>query len=87
MGIFGLAVGASLTTMAITSAKEALRKEEDKVERFTYAAMQAEEEGNDKKRKYYETLAAHHGERVGEYLEELKQIRRTRVANGNSDDE
>ena len=65
---FRMAVGSSLTAIAITAKQEALRKEEDKVERFTIAAMEADEENNEKKRKYYDNLASHHGERVSEYF-------------------
>ena len=73
---FRVAVGASLASLAVTSKEEALRNEEDKVERFTVAAMQAEEDGNERKRKYYERLAAHHENRVAEYIEEIAEMKK-----------
>jgi hypothetical protein len=83
---FRLAVGSSLASIAVTTKEEALRKEEDKVERFTLAVMQAEDEGNEKKRKFYETLVAHHGERVTEYVEEIAKMKKVLTDTG-ADDE
>jgi hypothetical protein len=52
--------------------EEALSHEEDKVNKYRVLAMDAEDDGNQRKRrKYYEDLADHHGNRVAEYLEEI----------------
>ena len=73
---FRIAVGSSLTAIAITSKEEALRRKEDKVERFTVKSMEAEEDGNDRKQKYYEGLAEHHSRRVAEYMEEIEDMKK-----------
>ena len=80
---FRVAVGTSLTAIAITAKQKGLRKEEDKVERFTIAAMQAEGDNNEEKHKYYDNLASHHGERVSKYLEEIAKMKRAMINNDN----
>lgn len=71
---FRVAVGSSLKSIAITTKQDALRKEEERVERMVLALMEAEENGDVRKVKYYEHLTDFHKKRVDEYLEELKQL-------------
>jgi alkanesulfonate monooxygenase SsuD/methylene tetrahydromethanopterin reductase-like flavin-dependent oxidoreductase (luciferase family) len=68
---FRIAVGTSLSTIAVTAKEEAIAREEDKVNKYRVLAMDAEDNGNERKRKYYEDLADHHGNCVAEYLEEI----------------
>jgi hypothetical protein len=76
---FCVAVGASLTSLAITSKEDSLRHKEDKVERFTVAAKEAEENNDERKRKYYQNLADHHASRVSEYEEEIVAMKENLV--------
>ena len=53
-----------------------MRIEEDKVERLTVAAMEAEDDGNNRKQGYYETLIKHHESQVAEYMEEIAELKK-----------
>jgi 5'-deoxynucleotidase YfbR-like HD superfamily hydrolase len=77
---FRLAVGGSLhtlaTTMAITSKEESLRKEEDKLERFQLAYMEAEACADTKKMEYYGQLIECHGRKVKVFISEINGLKK-----------
>jgi hypothetical protein len=86
---FRIAVGGSLTALAITSKEEALRKEEDKVERLQLALMEAEAVGDARKTQFYTTnLVEHHGQRIGIFVKEIAKMKKAAygVEDDNKDD-
>lgn len=72
---FRVAVGSSLGALAIAAKEKALRREEDKVERFLLSAMEAEDAGDERKTKFYEANANKHRKRVSQYIKEIDAMK------------
>jgi hypothetical protein len=72
---FRLAVGNSLAALAIATKDDLIRKEEDKIERYAIEALEAEERGDHKKRKFYLKLKEDHEGKVAGFYYEIKKMK------------
>jgi 5'-deoxynucleotidase YfbR-like HD superfamily hydrolase len=85
---FRLAVGGSLhtlaTTMGITSKEESLCKEEDKLERFQLAYMEAEACADTKKMEYYGMMIDRHGKKIRAFISEINKLKQVAISAPNA---
>lgn len=81
-----MAVGGSLhalaTTLAVSSKEESLRKEEDKIDRFQLAFMEAEAVGDTRKLEYYHNKIEHHSKKVKAFIDEIDALKKRAVDAG-----
>jgi hypothetical protein len=86
---FRLAVGGSLhtlaTTIAITSKEESLRKEEDKLERFQLAYMEAEACVDTRKIEYYGMMIDRHRKKIKAFISEINGLKKIAISAPNAD--